>query len=274
MTIDYSSDGKVMISMKEYIRSMLEGLPDDMGGESATPAGNHLFQVNENGTKLDEERAIMFHHNTAKLPFLCKRARPDIQPPVAFLCTCVKEPDQVNYKKLARVMRYLRGTPEQVLTLEAKNMSIVKWWVDASFAVQPDMRSHIGAGMLIGKGAIYSSSTRQKINTRSSTEGELVGVKDTLPQIIWTRNFLEAQGYKMGPADVYQDNQSAILLGKNGKASSSRRTRHINIRYFFVTDRVAKGEVIIKYCPTKEMLADFLLSHCRIHRFARSETRL
>jgi hypothetical protein len=107
------------------------------------------------------------------------------------------------------------------------------------------------------KGAIYSSSTRQKINTRSSTEGELVGVNDTLPQIVWTRNFLKAQCYDVGPCDVFQDSQSAMLLEKNGKASSSRRTRHINIRYFFVTDRVAKGEVVIKYCPTKEMLADF-----------------
>jgi hypothetical protein len=62
----------------------------------------------------------------------------------------------------------------------------------------------------------------------------------------------------MGPSDIYQDNQSAMLLEKNGKASSGRRTRHINIRYFFVTDRVAKGEMIIRYCPTKEMLADFL----------------
>ena len=145
MTIDYSLDGKVMISMKEYIKSMLEELPDDMGGESATPAGTRLFQVNEEGTKLGEEQAILFQHNTAKLLFLCKRARPDIQPSVAFLCTCVKEPDHDDYKKLARVMRYLRGTPEQVLTLEAQNMSIVKWWVDTSFAVHPDMRSRTGA---------------------------------------------------------------------------------------------------------------------------------
>jgi hypothetical protein len=257
MTIDYSVVGKVQISMKDYIHNMLNGLPTDMGGESATPAGNHLFQVNENGMKLNEEAAILFHHNTAKLLFLCKRARPDIQPPVAFLCTRVKEPDQDDYKKLTRVMKYLRGSADLVLTLEANNMNIVKWWVDASFAVHPDMRSHTGAMMTMGGGAIYASSTRQKINTRSSTEGELVGVNDTMPQIVWTRNFLEAQGYKMGPSDVYQDNQSAMLLEKNGKASSSRRTRHINIRYFFVTDRVAKGEVIIKYCPTKEMLADF-----------------
>ena len=95
-----------------------------------------------------------------------------------------KAPDEDDYKKLARVMRYLRGTPDQILTLEAASMNIVKWWVDASFAVHPDMRSHTGSIMSMGKGAIYASSTRQKINTRSSTEGELVGVNDTLPQIV------------------------------------------------------------------------------------------
>ena len=75
MTIDYSSPGKVMISMKDYIKSMLEALPSDMDGESATPGGNHLFQVNEDGIKLDKEQAIMFHQ---KLLFLCKQARPDV----------------------------------------------------------------------------------------------------------------------------------------------------------------------------------------------------
>ena len=258
MTISYDIPGKVQISMKDYIKNMLDELPTDMSGESVTPAGNHLFQVNAQGTKLDEETAILFHHNTAKLLFLCKRACPDVQPPVVFLCTRVKSPDQDGYKKLARVMQYLRGSLDLVLTLEAANMSIVKWWVDASFgAVHPDMRSHTRAIMSLGGGAVYASSTRQKINTRSSTEGELVGVSNTMPQIVWTRNFLEAQGYNMGLSDVYQDNQSAMVLEKNGKASSSRRTHHINIRYFFVTDRVVKGEVIIRYCPAKEMLADF-----------------
>jgi hypothetical protein len=56
---------------------------------------------------------------------------------------------------------------------------------------------------------------------------------------------------------IYQDNQSAILLEKNGKASSSKRTRHINIRYFFVTDRIAANEVSVEYCPTGEMIADY-----------------
>ena len=258
MTLDYSEEGKVKISMIDYVKKVLDDVPNDMAGESVTPAGNHLFQVNPDGEKLDENAAILFHHYTARLLFLCKRARPDIQPPVAFLCTRVKEPDKDDYKKLTRVIRYLRGSQQLVLTLEAAKVNIVKWWIDASFAVHPDMRSHTGAIMSVGKGATYASSTRQKINTRSSTEAELVGVNDSMPQIIWTRNFLRAQGYNLGPSEIYQDNQSAMLLEKNGKASSGRRTRHISIRYFFVTDRVAKGEVVIKYCPTKEMLADFL----------------
>ena len=56
---------------------------------------------------------------------------------------------------------------------------------------------------------------------------------------------------------IYQDNQSAMLLAKNGRGSSSKRTRHINIRYFFVADRIASKEVKVEYCPTGEMIADY-----------------
>ena len=258
MIIDYSTPGKVKIGMVDYIDNMLAELPEDMSGESATPASNHLFQVNARGAdKLTTEKAILFHHNAAKLLFLCKRARPDVQTATAFLCTRVKAPDVDDYKKLTRVMRYLRATRDTLLTLEASNVRVIKWWVDASFAVHPDMRSHTGAVMTLGKGAMYSISSRQKLNGRSSTEGELIGVSDAMPQILWTRYFLEAQGYSIKESIVFQDNQSAILLEKNGRASSSKRTRHINIRYFFVSDRIANNEMSVKYCPTGEMIADF-----------------
>jgi hypothetical protein len=257
MTIDYSVVGKVQITMIPYIQNMLSEIPNDMAGESATPAASHLFQVDEDADKLDETTAQLFHHYVAKLLFLCKRARPDIQTAIAFLCTRVKEPDTDDYKKLTRTMRYLRGTVDMPLTLEANNMSIVKWWVDAAYAVHPDMKSHTGGLMSLGKGAIYGASTKQKLNTKSSTEAKLVGVNDVMCQILWTRYFLEAQGYAVTDSIINQDNQSAMLLEKNGRGSSSKRTRHINIRYFFVADRVAAGEVKIQYCPTEEMLADF-----------------
>jgi KUP system potassium uptake protein len=100
-------------------------------------------------------------------------------------------------------------------------------------------------------------STRQKINTKSSTEAELVGVDDAMSLIIWTKNFLEAQGYHASDNVVYQDNQSAMLLERNGRASSGKRTRHVDIRYFFVTDRIQQKQMRVEYCPTEEMIADF-----------------
>eukprot|EP00978_Attheya_sp_CCMP212_P038772 scaffold195564_cov31-Attheya_sp.AAC.1 len=119
------------------------------------------------------------------------------------------------------------------------------------------MKSHTGGIMSLGRGAVYASSVKQKLNVKSSTESELVGVADMLPQMLWTRYFLEAQGYGIKESIGFQDNQASMLLEKYGRASSSKRTRHINIRYFFVTDRIANKEVSIKWCPTAEMIADF-----------------
>jgi len=261
MMLDYSMSGKVQINMSDYIDEMLKSLPEDMSGESSTPAGNHLFTVNPVAVALSSSESDMFHHYVAKLLFLCKRARPDLQTAVAFLSTRVRAPDQDDLKKLGRAMRYLRFTRHLPLTLEADDDGGVspRWWVDASFATHSDMKSHTGGIMSMGKGAICAWSKRQRINTKSSTEAELVGVNDMLPQVLWVRYFLEAQGYSMlSPTKIYQDNMSAIQLEKNGKASSGQRTRHINIRYFFVADRVSKKEVEMTYCPTGDMTADLL----------------
>ena len=79
-----------------------------------------------------------------------------------------------------------------------------------------------------------------------------------ISQIIWTRLFLEAQGYSIDSNILEQDNKSAILLENNGIMSSSQTTRHIRIRYFFINDRVKAGDVEVRHCPTNLMIADFL----------------
>lgn len=98
---------------------MLDDVPKDMDGHATTPAAGHLFTVDSEAKPLDEETAHLFYHNTAKLLFLSKRARPDIQTAVAFLTTRVKGPDEDDYKKLGRVMNYLRSTTALNLVLEA-----------------------------------------------------------------------------------------------------------------------------------------------------------
>jgi hypothetical protein len=99
-------------------------------------------------------------------------------------------------------------------------------------------------------------SRKQKLNTKSSTECELVGVDDASPQMLWTRYFVEGQGYRLKVSILNQANLSAILLEKNGRASSNKRTKHINVRYFFIKDRIASGEITVEHCPATEMLGD------------------
>ncbi len=112
--------------------------------------------------------------------------------------------------------------------------------------------------MKMGRGFPISVSTKQKLDTKSSTESELVGVDDMMPIILWTCYFLLSQGYGVIKNLLLKDNKSSILLERNGKASSGRCTRRINIRYFFITDQVNMKELTIKWCPTKEMVADFM----------------
>ena len=157
-----------------------------------------------------------------------------------------------------RLMRYCNGSKSDKLRLSADDLHVFKWHVDASFAVHPDFRSHTGAVMTYGGGAIISMSKKQKLNTRSSTEAELVGADDAATMILWTKIFLESQGVEISSNTLYQDNKCAILLEVNGKRSSSKRTRALNIRYFFLTDQVAKDNLVIEYMPTDDMWGDFM----------------
>jgi len=224
----------------------------------ATAAPDDLFKVDEDAVKLVQAAAKSFHNITAKAIYVTKRARPDISLAIAFLTTRVKGPDIDDWRKLCHLIEYLRATRELPLILGADGTGVLSWYVDASFAVHPDMRGHTGGAMTMGRGFPLDKSTKHKLNTRSSTESEIVAVDDLIPQILWARLFMRAQGFEVRDNILYQDNRSAILLETNGRASSSKRTKHINIRYYYVADRVAKGDLRVVWCPTDKMIADFL----------------
>jgi len=259
MTFDFSEKGKVQIDMIDYMASMVDDFSTKFKttDTAKTPAADNLLDV---GTSepLEAEQAAEFHTFVMKGMFACKRARPNIHPTIAALCTRVKSPNQDDWKKLHRLLKYINGTRPDKLILSADNLHVIKWYVDASFAVHPDFKSHTGGTMTYGRGSPITMLRKQKLNTRSSTEAELVGADDMSTMILWTRLFMEAQGYGIKKNILYQDNKSTILLEENGKRSSSKRTRAFNIRYFFLTDQIEKGNVIVEYCPTGEMTADFM----------------
>jgi len=257
MRFDFSKDGEVSIDMIEYIKSMIAEMPEEMKGKAATPAADHLFKVSDEPVPIEADKADVFHRIVMQLQYLSQRGRPDVRTAVSFLCKRTNCPDQDDWRKLTRVMRYLQSTLDLKLRLSADGKGIIEWWVDASFAVHGDMKSHTGATMSLGKGSVYSTSSAQKLTTRSSTESEVVGVHDVLPQVLWSSNFLKAQVFEVKESMVYQDNMSSMRLETNGRASSGKRTRHMELRFFFAKDCVDRKLIRIAYCPTKQMLADF-----------------
>jgi hypothetical protein len=190
--------------------------------------------VNKDCKKLSDEVAAAFHTIVAKVLYVTKQARPDTSLAIAFPTTRVRAPDTDDWEKLCHLMEYLQGDCDQPLILSGDNEGVLMWYVDASFAVHPNMWGHTGGCLTTGCRFPISVSPRQKLNTKSSTENELVGVDDMMPIIIWTRYFLLGQGYGVVENLLLQDNKSSILLERNGKASSGKRTRHINIHYFFI----------------------------------------
>jgi hypothetical protein len=151
ITIDYSEIDKVKFTMYDYLKDILNEMPDDVNGTSPTPATDRLFNVEEESPALNEKEPDFFHRTTARLLFAAKRARPDLQVAVAYLCTRVKNPNQLDWK-LSRVIKYLRTTIFIPLVLG--------WDGTGSFVVHKDMRSHTGAVLLLGQGALMSMSLK------------------------------------------------------------------------------------------------------------------
>ncbi len=154
------SNNQVRISMVPYVKKVITDFIEDIHGNAATPVGENLFQIRDgqDRVRLDSKRAQAFHSTVAQLLFITMRCRRDIQTAVAFLTTPVKDLDEDDWIKLRQVLKYLHGTVYLSLTLDAKEMNLVRWWVDASFAVHPDCKSHTGAVLTLGNGGVISMS--------------------------------------------------------------------------------------------------------------------
>ena len=165
---------------------------------------NNLFNVNKS-PKLDKIWQPDYHTYVAKGIFACKQARPDIQLPISFLLTCIKEPTEHDWIKLHCMMKFIHDTIDNPLTLTANKLNLIQFSINASFAVHPNMKSHSGMTMTMGKGAVITSSCKLKINACSSTKAELVAVNNNAAILLSTRPFVKAQGYEPN-ITVLQDN--------------------------------------------------------------------
>ena len=231
MTSDFSTKGQYKDTILDHVRETIADFDKAAPKEEGTKlcaAPNDLSKVDEDCKKLSARKADKFHSLVAKTSFATKRARPDTGTSVSYLTIRVREPDRMVFEPTGPPHEYLRGTKDLPPILSLDGTGILKSHVDGSFAVHLNMRRHTSTDLTMGRGFPTSVSTKQKLNTPSSTECELVGVDDLMPSVMSTRHFLDAQGYGVTDNPIYQDSKCAILLERNGRASNSKRTKHTN----------------------------------------------
>jgi hypothetical protein len=259
MEINCGVRGQVNITMNKYIKSVIESWDNNNIKVYQSPATEAIFDVDEDSLMLSRTGQGKFHAMVAKLLYLAKHARPEILTAVSMLTTRVERATENNYLKLSRVIGYLKGFPNLGLCLGIGNKKTINLdcYVDASFGVHADAKSHTGVFLSLGCGPIYVNSTKQKIVTKSSFEAEIVAVSDAGSVIIWVTDLLKDLGFGSEPAVLFQDNDGAIAAIKKGEVNG-RNTKHIKIRKLWIIERIHLGDFTIQWVESQDMTADIL----------------
>jgi len=283
MTFDFTAPGQVSVTMAKCVEDIVSGAisADSIilnGGELRvrhTPATDRLFDIRDEAPKLSKVDADFFHSYVAKMLYVAKRVRPDCLTAVSFLSTRVQAPDLDDLAKLRRLLGYLLGTKDRGIVLRIGESMSVSVFADASYGVHNQSgKSHTGCVIVVGDaGPVFVKSSKQKIVTKSSSEAELVAVSDSASQGIHLWNFMVAQGYTMPPLRLLQDNKSTIALLERG-GPASQRSRHIDIKYFWVYERCKSGTVALSYLPTADMVANILTKPLQGAQFVKERQML
>lgn len=256
MHIVRAPDGAISVDMDHFINELLEYAPPESELGKSSPAQAKLFDeqgANDRQLVSDGAKAV-FHTTTAKLLYLSKRLRFDLSVAVAYLTSKVTCATIGDLKRLKRVINNLAATKDMRLVFPTDGDMQLEAYIDASFGIHQDGKSHTGMVMMLGGAPIAWKSSKQKMCGKDSTEAELIGLSDRLEEVVVAQQFLEGQGYDMTCPLIHQDNQSVITLVTQG--GGRPRTRHLNVRRAMVKQLVESGDVKIVYCRTVDMLAD------------------
>ena len=156
--------------MRDQIEESIKMFGEDVDDTVASPANKNLFTTYDGESdELGKDRSEIFHSVTAKLLFIMKRARPDIETTISYLMTRVSKSNQKDWGKLRRCLGFLKGSIDDKRIIGVDSLRDLHVWIDAPHAVHENMRGHTGGTMSMGRGKIYSKSSKQKLNTKSTT---------------------------------------------------------------------------------------------------------
>jgi hypothetical protein len=261
MIVDKGKPGETKLLQTGFINEVLKkGLTGPVQGHAKYPADSMLFSSDDSPI-LEPGRAKLFKSMVMQLNWLASKTRPDLVTAVAAFSTRMTTANEGDWKKVEHTLRYLNATREKGLILRPGHNPGVNVYVDASFpngneVVQARGRSRSGYSGHYGAALIFCRSTKQKIVTRSTAEAEIVAMDDASSLTMWVSGFMSPLGLLRRPVVMFEDNQSTIAMVKNGNCTAER-TRHINVKYFWLHDKIKAGEIVLRYIESENNVADY-----------------
>ena len=256
MTIRRSRETKTMtIDQKCYLEKVLKrfGMADCKPVATPMEPGKHYGKSSEaeEGIDIGEYQAII-----GSLIYASIATRPDLSASVGVLSRFMAKPGREHWAGVKRVLRYIKGTLDHGLKFVDCDDFSLYGYSDADWAGEVDSRrSTSGYLFRLGGCSVSWRSKRQTSVALSSTEAEYIALCSAAQEAVWLRNLMQSVHVKQEKATtIHEDNQGAIVLARNPK--DHPRTKHIEIKYHYVRETVEKNHINLKYCPTKEMVAD------------------
>jgi hypothetical protein len=264
-------DHTISLCQQTYIEQILArfGLEDARTAVTPLEPGIDLTPDSPavSSTLLTPYEKTKYREMIGSLMYVTVMTRPDISFAVSTLSQYLENPHTTHLKAVTRVFRYLLGTKHLKLVLGGSH-SEISGYSDADWASHVHRHSISGFVYFIGAGIVSWSCKKQPIVTLSSTEAEYVALTHSSKDILWIHKLLSEFSrifsFQM-PTTLLCDNQGAIRLSKD--STFHARTKHIDVHFHFIRQTISTGHIVLKYCPTSDMIADVFTKSLAHHKF-------
>jgi len=248
--------GEIFLSQSYYIEKMLVKFNMDQCKPIDTPAdSNSHLTASENDNDLVDSH--LYQSAVGCLLYLATKTRPDISFAVSQVAKFCSKPNKQHWTAVKRVFRYLKGSVYYGIRY-LKSASDVVGYSDSDWAGDAaDRKSVSGYCFMFQGGCVSWKSKKQSTVALSTAEAEYNALNSAAQEAIWLQQLMrDITGIPSEPIVIYEDNQAAIAMSKDVRFHS--RCKHLSIKTHFIRDHVRKGDINVVYCPTSNMIADFL----------------
>ena len=213
--------------------------------------------------------SIQYQSAVGSLLYAALATRPDIAQAVGAVSKFNSTPTEAHLTAVKRILRYLKGTMNLALKYQQSENGTLVGYSDADWANDPDDRHSTTGNLFMMSGAAVSwLSKKQPTVALSTSEAEYIALSTATQEAIWFRRLLYDLGkFTNEPTILMEDNQGAIAIAHN--PVDHARTKHIDIRYHFVREAVQERFVELKYCSSRNMIADLLTKPLSGEQFKR-----